>query len=563
MNQEHLQRISEALSNLQAQDVIPRLWQHDHTLWKPEPQEITNRLGWLHCTEWMPSRLYQLNAFVQGLIKEGYTHALLLGMGGSSLAPQVFRKTFGVKEKHLDLLVLDTTHPQTILEIDRGLDYSKTLFLVSTKSGGTVETFSLFRYFYHRAVQSLGTQNAGAHFAAITDPGSALEQIAKELNLRAVFLNDPNIGGRFSALSLFGLVPAALIGMDLALFLEQAQQAVQHCRQSQLIPESLNPGANLGAAIGAMALHGRDKLTLFSSPSIASFGDWLEQLIAESSGKEGKGILPVIEPVPANPEQYGDDRFFVYLRLHDEPEYDNQIQAIQSAGHPVMILPLAGRYNLAEQFFIWEVATAVACHMLGVNPFDQPNVESAKVLARSILAESKDRGQIRQPAPALESDGMAVFAPNHPASPQEALQNLVDNLPPHGYIALQAYLPYQADLDKALQELRTSLQASTRRAVTLGYGPRFLHSTGQLHKGDGGNGVFIQFTCSPSEPDLPIPDTFETPSSSLTFGQLILAQALGDQQALANAGRKSIRYHFHTVDPSLLRSLIASTHSSV
>lgn len=556
MKQEYLSQITSALERLQSQAAIRRLWAHDHTLWKPQPDEIVNRLGWLHCTEWMPSRLHQLNAFVKGLRKEGFTQALLLGMGGSSLAPQVFRATFGVQPQGLDLQVLDTTEPRTILSIDQSLDYSKTLFIVSTKSGGTVETFSLFRYFYQRAQQELGAANSGAHFVAITDPGSALEQTAQQLGFRALFLNDPNIGGRYSALSLFGLVPAALLGLDVSLLLEQAAQAVKQCQNEQLLPMSNNPGASLGAAIGAMTLQGRDKLTIFLSPSIASFGAWLEQLIAESSGKEGKGIVPVIEDKPASPDSYADDRFFVYLRLHGEEDLDPPIQALQSAGHPVMILPLTGRYNLAEQFFTWEVATALACHIIGVNPFDQPNVEAAKVLARQFVSTYKQAGQLPQPSPAFENETLAVYTPFNPSTPQEALNRFLSQRPPQAYIALQAYLPYQEGFEAALQDLRMVLQTTTRCAVTLGFGPRFLHSTGQLHKGDGGNGLFIQFTCTPPHPDLPIPDEIGTNVSSMSFGTLILAQALGDHQALVNENRQVIRFHLKQAEPSILRSLI-------
>ncbi|RCK72319.1 MAG: Glucose-6-phosphate isomerase [Anaerolineae bacterium] len=543
MNAQHTQWINETLEQLQRTRVIPRLWAHDHTLWSSEPTEITNRLGWLHCTEWMPNRLHQLTALVKGLQKENYRQAVLLGMGGSSLAPQVFRQVFGVQEGFLDLRVIDTTDPDTITREAEHLDYRRTIFIVSTKSGGTVETFSLFRYFYNRCLSELPENEIGAHFLAITDPGSTLAELAEKLRFRALFLNDPNIGGRYSALSLFGMLPAALVGVDLHTFLEQAAQAVQQSQEETLTPECQNPAAMLGAAIGAMALHGKDKITFLTSPSLESFGDWVEQLLAESSGKSGKGILPVVREPVGNPEEYGSDRFFVYLRLNGEETYDNLTLALQDRGHPVLILPLAGRYNLAEQFFYWEMATAIACHLLGVHPFDQPNVEETKALTRQLIAAFREKGKLTSTKPDFYNESVEVFGITATASPDEALQRFLAHAAPPAYIAIQAFLPYTAEIDQALQTLRAALRRQTRCAVTLGYGPRYLHSTGQLHKGDAGNGTFVQFTCDPQGNDLPIPDEFGSSHASLCFGDLKLAQALGDQQALLNQGRRVLRFH--------------------
>lgn len=543
MNTQHTTWITETLEQFQRNRVIPRLWAHDHTLWSPEPTEISNRLGWLHCTEWMPNRLHQLTALVKGLQKEGYRQAVLLGMGGSSLAPQVFRQVFGVQEGYLDLIVLDTTDPDTIAKVEEQLDFRKTIFIVSTKSGGTVETFSLFRYFYNRCRNELN-KDVGAHFIAITDPGSTLAELAEHLSFRALFLNDPNIGGRYSALSLFGMLPAALIGLDLQTFLEQAAQAVRQSQEERLTPECQNSAAMLGAVLGTMALHGKDKVTFLISPSLESFGDWVEQLIAESSGKSGKGILPVVREPIGDPDEYGEDRFFVYLRLNGEETFDNLTIALQERGHPVLILPIAGRYNLAEQFFYWEMATALACHLIDVHPFNQPNVEETKALTRQFVAALKESGKLTTAKPDFFSESVEIFGVASGANPKEALQSFLNHAAPPAYIAIQAFLPYQKDLEEALQTLRVALRRQTGCAVTLGFGPRYLHSTGQLHKGDAGNGFFIQLTCDPQTTDVPIPDDFNSSHASLRFGDLKLAQALGDQQALLNQGRRVLRIHF-------------------
>ncbi|GAB4473591.1 MAG: hypothetical protein Kow0088_08970 [Anaerolineales bacterium] len=561
MNTEQTHWITQRLEQLQKEAVIPRLWAHDHTLWSPEPTEISNRLGWLHCTEWMPARLHQLTALVKGLQRDGYRQAVLLGMGGSSLAPQVFRQVFGVQEGFIDLLVLDTTDPDTITSIEREIDYQKTLFIVSTKSGGTVETFSLFRYFYHRCRNELTDNEVGAHFLAITDPGSTLAELAERLRFRALFLNDPNIGGRYSALSLFGMVPAALIGIDLHTFLDQANQAVRASQQTMLYPECHNAAAMLGATLGAMALQGKDKVTLFISPSLESFGDWVEQLLAESSGKTGKGLLPVVREPIGSPEEYSSDRLFIYLRLSGEEQYDDLTAALQARGNPVLVIPIAGRYNLAEQFFYWEMATAIACHLIGVHPFDQPNVEETKVLTRQLVATFKESGKLPSPQPDQFTETVDVFGTTSATTPQAAMMDFLSHTRPPAYIAIQAFLPQSSTIDQALQNLRVALRRRTGCAVTLGYGPRYLHSTGQLHKGDAGNGYFIQLTCDPQGTDLPIPDEFTSSHASLRFGDLKLAQALGDLQALRNQGRPVLRFHLKKDLPQTILSLIPESAS--
>ena len=511
--------VDAALAEIKGEGVMERIWAHDHTVWKPEPAEITNRLGWLHTAEAMDDNLDRLASLAAAVRADGYTHALLLGMGGSSLAPELFRKTFGVKDGYLDLVVLDSTDPGAVLAHAGRLDPARTLFIVATKSGGTAETLSFFKFFYNWTVDALGVDQAGDHFIAITDPGSKLAVLARQYDFRATILNDPNIGGRYSVLSYFGLVPAALLGMDLDTLLRRANDLV----------ENDDISAQLGAMMGELAEAGRDKLTFILSPAIASFGDWVEQLVAESTGKEGKGIVPVVGEPVGPPEVYGDDRLFVHLRLDGDDIDDAAVQALQDAGHPVLRLRLKDLYDLGGQFVLWEMATAVAGHRLGINPFDQPNVEAAKVLARQMVLEYKEKGSL---------------PPGESAAPTaEALNSFLSQAQPgRSYVALQAWVQATAGTDAVLLALRTELRDRFKLATTVGYGPRFLHSTGQLHKGDAGNGLFVQFTADVSE-DLSIPDEAGLPESSMSFGVLKMAQALGDQKALLAAGRPVLRIH--------------------
>ena len=384
--------VETALAELDAQKVVQRIWDGDFTVWKPDPAEISNRLGWLRIAEALLKEIPNIESFVAAVRSAGYTHALLLGMGGSSLAPEVFRKTFGVRPGYLDLAVLDSTDPAAVLGYAGQLDLAKTLFIVSTKSGGTVETFSFFRYFYNLLVEKLGAEQAAAHFIAITDPGSKLQEMASQLHFRATFLNNPDIGGRYSALSHFGLVPAALVGVDLQALLLRALGMLDYCSSPSRAAD--NPAALLGAILGELAKAGRDKLTLIPSPAICPFGDWAEQLVAESTGKEGYGILPVVGEVVGQPEIYGDDRLFVYLRLADDHTFDASLQALEAAGQPVVRLVLDDPYDLGGQFLLWELATALAGSRLGINPFDQPNVESAKVQARKLVAAYQQQGKL-------------------------------------------------------------------------------------------------------------------------------------------------------------------------
>lgn len=534
--------VDAALAEISDQRVMARIWDHDHTVWKPEPKEIANRLGWLHIAEAMGDEVQRLQEFAAGVRADGYTHALLLGMGGSSLAPEVFCKTFGVQEGYLDLAVLDSTDPAAVAAHAERLDPKRTLFIVSTKSGTTVETLSFFKFFYNWTRDAVGAQVAGGHFIAITDPGSSLVELAERHHFREIFLNDPNIGGRYAALSHVGLVPAALIGMDIALLLNRAIAMAATCKTSDPPQGDDTIAARLGAVLGALTKAGRDKVTVVASTEVASFGDWLEQLIAESSGKEGKGILPVVGESLGSPEKYGEGRFFVHFCLEGDTTNDAAVASLKKAGNPIIRITLHDQYDLGAQCFLWEMAVAVACHRLGVNPFNQPNVEAAKVRARQAVDEYKKRGALPVDTPSLIDGAIAVYGAAKAENPGATLAAFLNQAEVGDYLAIQAYAQPTPEIEAALQGLRTKVRDRFRLATTLGYGPRFLHSTGQLHKGDRGRGLFIQFTVD--DPiDIPIPDEAGSPESSLTFGVLKTAQAHGDQQALLDAGRRAIRFH--------------------
>ena len=543
-------KVQATLTKLRSEKVLARIWEHDHTVWKEEPTEISNRLGWLHSPEVMRKAVPEITAFVEEIRSEGFTHALLLGMGGSSLAPEVFYKTFGVKPGHLDLAVLDSTSPGAVLAFDRQLDPRKTLFIVSTKSGGTVETFSFFKYFYNRVVAQVGTERAGQQFVAITDPDSGLVETASKHGFRKTFLNDPNIGGRYSALSYFGLVPAALIGVDISKLLQRAAEMAFARDERGQPAEGDNTGVWLGAIMAEATLNGRDKLTFILSRPIASFGAWVEQLIAESTGKEGTGILPVVtEPVGA-PAVYAEDRLFVHLQESGDTTHDQTVAALQEAGQPVISLQWRDQYDLGGEFFRWEIATAIAGWRLRINPFDQPDVEAAKVLARKAVSEYHERGSLPKLRPTLQADGITVYSSNGGHSLRDTWQHFLaqaqeESGKPGGrsYIALHAYVKPKPATEEALTFLATRLRDRFGLASTYGYGPRFLHSTGQLHKGDAGKGLFVQITEAVPE-DTGIPDAAGAEESTMSFGVLIMAQAHGDRQALLANRRKVIRFDF-------------------
>lgn len=524
---DHQRTVGAALTEIRDQQIMKRIWQHDHTVWRADPTEITNRLGWLHLPENMPEQVGRIMGLVKAVRNDGYTHALLLGMGGSSLAPEMFASVFGDSEDGMQLAVLDSTDPDMLMDRAGDLDLSKTLFIVATKSGGTVETLSAFKYFYNQLMKTMVEDAAGRHFIAITDPGSSLTDLAGKYKFRDTFLNDPNIGGRYSALSFFGLVPAALVGVDLTVLLERAQAAACNAQSCNCPVDGDNAGARLGVILGELAKAGCDKATIIPSPAIAGFGDWVEQLIAESTGKDGTGILPVVGEGPGPLDVYGKDRLFVHIRLEGDDTHDSALAALENAGHPVVTLRLKDAYDIGGQLFLWEMATAVAGARLGIQPFDQPNVESAKILAREMVAQYMEKGTL----PAGETAPLTG----------EAFTTFINQARPGDYVSIHAYVRPTPATDAALNGLRLRLRDRLKLATTVGYGPRFLHSTGQLHKGDGGNGLFIQFT-SEAIQDVPIPDEAGKATAVMTFGVLKKAQALGDAQALRNAGRRLIRF---------------------
>lgn len=529
-----------AIQRLIDEKIIERIWQKDYKVWNNDPTEISNRLGWLDCTSVTRKSFDEIHSFVNEILNEDITNALLLGMGGSSLAPEVFSLVFG-KEGNINLSILDSTHPDAVAEKAKNFEPSKTLYIVSTKSGGTVETISFMKYFYNYVLNQLGDEKARKHFIAITDPESGLEQMAKELRFRKIFLNDPDIGGRFSALSLFGTIPAALVGADIEKLFIRADNEVLLSKKTGIEIER-NSAALFGVLIGVLAEEGKDKLTLITSDKFKSFGGWIEQLVAESTGKNNKGILPVDLEELQNPEFYADDRVFVYLKLKGDNKYDNQVESLIKAGFPLIEFELEDAYDLGKQIFLWEFATSIAGWYLGIQPFDQPNVEQAKVIARKILADYQAKGKLVLPEPAFVSTDFSIYYNEKIIKPEDVLSNFLSDCESgKNYVSIQAYVNPIAENFNYLQKLRTEIMKKYKVATTLGFGPRFLHSTGQLHKGDAGNGLFIQFIDNPVE-DINIPDNPTESKSSISFGVLIKAQAFGDRQALIDNNRQVITF---------------------
>lgn len=553
---ENSKLVDETIKKLNDENVVDRIWKKDHTVWSSDPTEISNRLGWLDSVDVTGKSVKEINKFVDEVRNSGFTHALLMGMGGSSLAPEVFRLTFGVKESYLDLAVLDSTHSEVVMNYAKKFNPATTLYIVSTKSGGTVETFSFMKFFYNYALHILGKEEVGKHFVAITDPGSGLQKVAEELKFRKIFLNDPNIGGRFSALSLFGIVPAALVGVEIEKLLSIAKDESINCKKSGKEVYS-NTAAVIGAIIGVLSKKGIDKLTYIISPKFSYIGAWIEQLIAESTGKVGKGILPVDLESIESPEYYSNDRLFVYIKLKDDNTYDSKVEKLKSANFPLLELELEHELELGKQFFLWEFATAVTGWVMQIQPYDQPNVEQAKIVARQMMNAYQDTGKLPELKAAIEEKGIKVFCDVDSKSLDKIISYFLNDCRGEkNYVAIQAYLTPNKETTEALQKLRTSIQKKYKVATTLGFGPRFLHSTGQLHKGDAGNGYFIQFTSNIDE-DLPIPENPGEESTSITFGILIKAQALGDRQALVDNKRKVITIDLgNDVKGSLVKFLL-------
>ncbi len=532
------------VAELDKSNASRRMQQNDPDLWTKDPQgqeEIRKRLGWLALPYTGRDKVAELREFCDQVRGEGYSRVLLLGMGGSSLAPEVLRLVFYPEKSPvemgtgLDLKILDSTDPaQVQAAANWATPVDKTLFVVSSKSGGTAEVNAFLDYFWELANKTVGN-HAGEHFVVITDPGTSLEKLAKERNFRTVFLSDPKVGGRYSALTLFGLLPAALLGLDLDRLLDKAEWMAQQCKPD--VPTGRNPGLVLGAVLGDAVLHGRDKLTLFADPGLESFGSWLEQLLAESSGKENRtGIVPVdAEPLAEDLSLYGSDRLFVYLCK--EGKYDPQATRLKEAGQPVITLEVADDYSLAADFFRWEIATAIACAVLKVNPFDQPNVQDSKTRTVKKIDDFQKAGKLDEGQPLWENDGICLYGSSLPVkggSLKGILEAFLDQAKPGDYVAINAYLPRDAHFTEELTDLRVAIRQRTRLATTVGFGPRFQHSTGQLHKGGKNNGVFLQITAEPVE-DIPIP------GEGLTFGQLERAQALGDLEALQVKDRRALR----------------------
>jgi len=522
-------------ARLQKEDAPRRLWAKDSTLWSADPakrDEIRDRLGWLNVAEKM---LEHASEFQQ-LAKDGraYSDVVLLGMGGSSLCPDVLRNTFGSVKGHPRLHVLDTTDPATILGVRAKITLKKTLFIVASKSGETTETLSHFAYFWDLV-------KSGKQFAAITDPGSGLEKLAKDHGFRWIFPNPPDIGGRYSALSYFGLVPGALIGVDVEELLERAVEMAHSSADS--VPVASNPGVWLGAVMGQLALKGRNKLTLIASPKVATFGYWVEQLIAESTGKQGKGIVPVEGEPLGRPAVYGNDRLFVYIRM-DADAPNRAVAALEKAGHPVVTLTLRDKLDLGGEFLRWEIATAIAGSVLGIDPFDQPNVQESKDNTKKVLATFKGKGKL----PPAEST---------PASKSRArLKTLLGKAKPGSYFATMAYTGRTTTSEAAISAIRTAVRDSTHIATTAGYGPRFLHSTGQLHKGGPKTGLFLQVVQQDTK-DVPIP------GQPFSFSILKQAQALGDLASLASRRLPVVRVTLGKDPAAGWKALVAAVRSAV
>jgi transaldolase/glucose-6-phosphate isomerase len=515
----HAGAVADRLQRWKDEDAPARLSAHDHTLWTAEPApEIEDRLGWLTLPETMRPEVPALEAFAAAVAAGGITQVVLMGMGGSSLAPEVFARTFGRRPGCPALLVLDSTHPEAVRAVDEQTDPATTLFVVSSKSGTTIEPNSFLAHCWERVAGS--SPEPGVHFAAITDPGTPLAALARDRGFRRVFAANPDVGGRFSALSHFGLVPATLIGADAGALLDAAATMAVACRRAP----AANPGFVVGAILGELALAGRDKATFLASPALAALPAWIEQLVAESAGKAGKGIVPVAGEPAGPPEAYGDDRLFVYLSVDGDAD-DAQagaVDALEAAGQPVVRLPLPGLSSLGAEMYRLQVAVAMAASVLGIHPFDQPDVQLAKTLATRAM-EGEGGGGLIPAVPSADPEALAA-----------ALAGFLAQARPGDYLAVQAFVAPTPQAEAALQGLRLAVRDRLRLATTVGFGPRFLHSTGQLHKGGPDTGLFLQVV-DDADPDLPVPGT------GYSFGRLVTAQADGDYGALVAKGRRLLR----------------------
>jgi transaldolase / glucose-6-phosphate isomerase len=537
--------VKASLAEWRAGDKVRRLWARDAALWTGTDEG--NWLGWLGITEDQLAHSRRLKSIAKEVQDAGFSHALLLGMGGSSLCPEVLAMTFGKQTGFPQFYVLDSTDPAQIRAFERKVDLANTLFIVSSKSGGTLEPNIFKQYFFERVRQVVGAQEAGHRFIAITDPGSKMQHVAESDGFRHIFFGLPSVGGRYSALSDFGMVPAAIMGIDALRFLDHTDEMVHACSSS--VPIEENPGVVLGIILGVLAMQGRNKVTLIVSPGLRGLGAWLEQLLAESTGKEGKGLIPVDMEQVGPPAVYGNDRVFAYIRLSSAPdaEQDAAVAALEGAGQPVVRIAVADIYELGQEFFRWEIATAVAGAIIGINAFNQPDVEASKVATRKLTAEYEKTGTLPPEAPLLDEQGITLFADqrNAAAIKQGAGrdQSLAGYITAHlnrlaagDYCALLAYIERNDAHQEPLQAMRHVVRDAKRVATCLGFGPCFLHSTGQAYKGGPNTGVFLQITCDDAA-DLPVP------GQKYTFGVVKTAQARGDFEVLAARGRRALRVH--------------------
>ncbi|MEA1923350.1 MAG: hypothetical protein U9N63_11925 [Pseudomonadota bacterium] len=552
--------LAERLSQWDRENLCSRIWQHDGTVWVKDPQlvettpELTNRLGWLELPKIMADLVSEIDRFVAEVVAFGFTRVVVLGMGGSSLIAEVWGKVFGVAEGFIPVTILDSTHPQAVARIAETGALETTLFLVSSKSGGTLETLSFFNYFY--AQLTLLKENPGENFTAITDPGSKLEVLARERGFRKIFSTPIEVGGRYSALTCFGLLPAALLGLPPGDLLARGQAMMAAC--SSGVSATDNPALQLGVFLGEMARAGRDKMTLVLSPRLQPFAVWLEQLLAESTGKKGYGLVPVIVtadgalPFLNHHEKPAEDRFYLFLRLADDDNsrLDSARAQVQAAAEPSALISLGETADLVQEIWRFELATAAVGAVLGINPFDQPDVEAAKIGARQAMLAWQESGALPTLERLVDKADLKICGSHHfkgISDLKTGLKRLVAEAGSGDYIALLVYLPQTRTLDKIMQSLQKRLQDYCRVPVTIGYGPRFLHSTGQLHKGDGNHGLFLQLSGDLGQ-DLPLP------GSDYSFATLIAAQAQGDYQALLKAERRILALEFPTANIDIILS---------
>jgi transaldolase/glucose-6-phosphate isomerase len=533
--------VKSSLADWKTNNKVARLWQKDPSLWTGTDEG--KWLGWLTIVEEQLKEVANLKKLAAEIKKAKFRHAVLLGMGGSSLCVEVLRLTFGKFGGYPELHVLDSTDPAQVKAVEKKLDLKKTLCIVSSKSGSTLEPNIFKQYFYERIRQKVGDKEVGSHFIAVTDPGSKMEQVAKDGNFRHIFAGVPSIGGRYSALSHFGTVPGAIMGFDLSKFLKITHKMVKACGPATT-PEK-NPGVILGTILGVAANHGRDKITVFTSPGVSDLGAWLEQLIAESTGKVGKGIIPVDREKIGKPAVYGNDRVFAYLRLARENNrpMDAAVTALEKAGHPVVRIVLGTKFDLGQEFFRWEIATATAGSVIGINTFNQPDVEASKIETRKLTSEYEATGKLPSEAPFFEDQGLKLFADEKNASVLKNNADLTGVLRAHlgrigagDYFALLGYIQMNDAHEKSLQAIRHQVRDAKKSATCLGFGPRFLHSTGQAYKGGPNSGVFLQITCDDAA-DIPVP------GQKFTFGIVKAAQARGDFAVLSDRDRRALRIH--------------------